>query len=453
MVRATVMGMAFAVAARVDLDRGSPNFVWASALVLLAMRPLDAPDPGVQMSFAATLALVSFTGSIARRLEGIRMPGLLRDVASGTLVASMAVAPLTLFHFHRFSLLAVPANLLAAPLAVLLLYGSLATALFDVFSASLASAAGSGCGFAAEALQLLARQASALDPDWRGPSPPLSLILGLLGLVSCAGWRRATLPMAGLLSALTLSAPPSGDGRLHVWFLDVGQGDSILIETPTGRVAAIDAGPAFAGFDAGERIVAEALWELGHRRLAFMSITHRHADHQGGAPFLARHFKPERLYVNGPSSSLADFDGTTVRGGDSWNIDGILFRVLGPEPDWPLPSRDENARSLVIEMRYGATAFLLLGDASVVTESLLDPPGQRYDLVKVGHHGAATSSSDRLVQETRPRVALISVGSRNRFSHPSLGVLAKWSRAGALVWRTDLHQTLHVTSDGKHIEW
>jgi competence protein ComEC len=259
--------------------------------------------------------------------------------------------------------------------------------------------------------------------------------------------------VAGLVAALTMSGLPRGDGRLHLWFLDVGQGDSILMETPNGQAAVIDAGPAFATFDTGERVVGEALWEMGHRRLAFLGVTHRHADHGGGAPFLARHFDPGRIYVNGESSALKASRSVTARRGDGWSLDGVSFRVLSPDSTWLLPSRDENARSLVIEVRYGRTSFLLLGDASVVTESHLDVPTRGYDLVKVGHHGAATSSSERLVRETRPRIAVLSVGSRNRFSHPSAKVVERWTRAGALVWRTDLRRTLHVMSDGERIDW
>lgn len=452
-VRATVMAMAFAVAVRLDLHRGGVNFLFAAALALLVLRPLDALDPGAQMSFAATLALVAFAGRLSRGLEARRAPGFLADVVSATLVATIAVTPLSLLHFHRFSLVALPANLLAAPLAVSLLYGSLATAALDGFMTPAAAMAGSLCDLTAGALRALAHHAAALDPDWRGPSPPLALIVGLLGFVAASGRSRRIVPFAGLLAGLTLSARPAGDGRLHVWFLDVGQGDAILIETPQGRVAVLDAGPAFERYDAGERVVGAALWELGHRRLDFLGLTHRHADHEGGGPFLARHFAPGRIYVNGPSRALAGFPVTTIRRGHSWSLDGVAFRALGPDPDWPLPARDENARSLVLEMRYGATVFLLLGDASVSTESLLDLPARGYDLVKVGHHGALTSSSERLIAATHPRLAVISVGRRNRFGHPAARVIDRWSGAGALVWRTDLRRTLHVTSDGVRLVW
>jgi competence protein ComEC len=356
-------------------------------------------------------------------------------------------------HFHRFSLIALPANLMAAPLAVVLLYAALGTAALDLAIPTLAPIGGWVCGATAEALRSLAHQAAAIDPDWRGPALPLGLMLGLLGLVTASGWRRRALPLAGLLASLTASSLPRGDGRLHVWFLDVGQGDAILIETPAGRVAAIDAGPAFERFDAGERVVSEAIWALGHRRLAFMAVTHRHADHEGGASFLARHFDPEAIYVNGRSRALEGARPLTAHRGEAFPVDGVSFRVLGPDSGWPLPATDENARSLVIEMTWGATSFLFMGDASTLSESLLDLRGPGYDVVKAGHHGALTSSSPSFVRRSRPRLVVVSVGARNRFSHPSPAVVKRWSEAGAQVWRTDVHRTLHVVSDGRTVAW
>lgn len=452
-VRATVMAIAFSVAVRVDLQRGGANFVAASALALLTLRPLDLLDPGAQMSFIATLALVTFAGASTRRLAGLGLPGVLAEAVAATLVATLAVSPLTLSHFHRLSLIAIPANLLAAPLAMILLYGSLATAALDAGFGPAAALLGSWCGLAAHGLRSVAHHAASLDPDWRGPGLSAAAWLGLMGLVGGEGWRRRALPVAALLATLTMSGLPRADGRSHFWFLDVGQGDALLIETPGGRVGLVDAGPAFDTFDAGERVVAEALWALGHRRIDFMAITHRHADHAGGAPFLARHFQPARIYVNEPSEALREFAPSVVRRGASWTLDGVSFRVLGPAEGWPLPRGDENARSLLIDVRYGAASVLLLADASMLAERLMEIGETRYDAVKVAHHGAATSSSKNLVEGTRPRIAVISVGERNRFSHPAREVTERWRRAGSYVWRTDTAHTLHLTSDGVGIVW
>ena len=150
---------------------------------------------------------------------------------------------------------------------------------------------------------------------------------------------------------------------------------------------------------------------------------------------------------------MRDFKTTTLQRGDSWEWDGVTFRVLSPDPSWNLPHRDENAQSLVLEMRHGATTFLLMGDAGVKTERRMVLDRRTFDLVKVGHHGAPDASSDTLVTATHPRLAVISAGARNRFSHPGPKVVERWARAGALVWRTDLDHTLHVTSDGTRIRW
>jgi competence protein ComEC len=451
-VRATLMAMAFAVAVRVDLDRGGMNFLAAAALVLLGLKPLDARDPGAQMSFAATLGLIAFARPASVRLSARGVPGIVADVVAATCVASIAVAPLSLFHFHRVSLVSLPANLLAAPLAVLLLYTSFATALLDAVLPAAAAVGGFLCGVTSQALRSIAHHAALLDPDWRGPAPPLALLVGLIGLVALRGFRRRILPWAGLAASLSLSGMPKGDGRLHFWFLDVGQGDAIVVETPGGQAAVIDAGPAFEKFDAGERVVGEALWALGHRHIEFMALTHRHADHEGGGPFVARHFQPRQIYVIGPSAALKGHETQVARRDDSWTVDQVTFRVLAPDPAWSLKSHDENGRSMILEVRHGATSFLLMGDGSVETEKLIGAVG-RYDLVKTGHHGAATSSSNTFVRDTRPRVAVISVGARNRFGHPASLVVKRWLEAGAIVWRTDRQHTLHVTSDGIRIGW
>jgi competence protein ComEC len=451
-VRATVMAMAFAVAVRVDLHRGGANFLAGAGIVLLVFRPLDVPDPGAQMSFAATLALVVLAPPLASWMITRGVPGLLAEALAATLVASTAVAPIVLAHFHRLSLVSIPANLVAGPFAALLLYASIATAALDAIWAPGAVVSGGLCNAIAGFLRWIAQQAASLDPDWRGPALPLVLLPAFLAPLLLAGWRRIGVPIAGLAAALTLSGLPRGDGRLHVWFLDAGQGDAILVESPGGRAAIIDAGPAFDTFDAGERIVAEALWSLGHQRLAFLAVTHRHADHEGGAPFLVRHLAPEAIYTNGPSKDLPA-RATPMRRGSSWTLDGVTFRVLSPDPEWPTPARDENARSLVLEVVHGRSRLLLMGDAGAAIERRLSPGLSPYDLVKAGHHGSPSASTAEFVQSTRPRIAVISVGARNRFGHPARRVVETWERAGALVWRTDRRRTLHMMSDGASVSF
>ncbi len=451
-VRATAMAVAFSLAVRLDLARGTANFLAGAGIVLLVFRPLDVPDPGAQMSFAATLALVVLAPPLASWMITRGVPGLLAEALAATLVASTAVAPIVLAHFHRLSLVSIPANLVAGPFAALLLYASIATAALDAIWAPGAVVSGGLCNAIAGFLRWIAQQAASLDPDWRGPALPLVLLPAFLAPLLLAGWRRIGVPIAGLAAALTLSGLPRGDGRLHVWFLDAGQGDAILVESPGGRAAIIDAGPAFDTFDAGERIVAEALWSLGHQRLAFLAVTQRHADHEGGAPFLVRHLAPEAIYTNGPSKDLPA-RATPMRRGSSWTLDGVTFRVLSPDPEWPTPARDENARSLVLEVVHGRSRLLLMGDAGAAIERRLSPGLSPYDLVKAGHHGSPSASTAEFVQSTRPRIAVISVGARNRFGHPARRVVETWERAGALVWRTDRRRTLHMMSDGASVSF
>lgn len=441
-MRAAVMSIGFSVASRLDLRGGGVNALCAAAIVLLTARPLDARDPGAQLSFAATLSLIVWARPLSERLRLAGVPEIVADALAATICATLAVTPVALHHFHRLSLVAIPANLLAAPLSALLLYTSIVIAILDLAAPVAAALAGFGAEILAQGLRDLASTAAAMDPDLRISALSLPALPALIACLPQSAGRRRILLAASFISWLSES-PASGDGRLHAWFLDVGQGDALVLQLPDGDAAVVDAGPAFEDYDAGERVVAPALWALGHSRIAFLAITHRHADHAGGAPFLRRHFRPARVFVNGPDGG-EDATSRVLSRGDEWMSGGVRFRVLAPSPAWVLESRDENARSLVIEVTFGEQRLLLMGDAGRRVEALLDPPLHDFAAVKVGHHGAADASSDEFIRRTRARLAVISVGDRNRFGHPAARVVTAWSAAGARVLRTDRDHTAHV---------
>ena len=444
-VRATVMALAVGAAARIDLHRSAMNFLWGAALVLLCLEPLALLDPGMQLSFVATAALVRFALPLSRRLLGLRLPVLLTEVVAAACVATIATMPLTLFWFHRVSLVSLAANLLAAPLAAALLYASLLTAGLDLIAPALAAPGGDACAWIASTLRFVAHHAASLDPDWRGPAPGPALLVAFAAAFLAAGWRRRVIPVAAFLGAMSTS-PTALDGRLRISFLDVGQGDAILVETPKGRVIAIDAGPAFARFDAGERIVAPALWSRAHVRLERLILTHRHADHRGGADFLMKHFTPGLLQANADSAMETAGPARLLSVSDRFSVDGVMFRVLHPGRDADA-ERDENERSVVLEVRYGAIAILLMGDAGERSERNLSLD-RTYAIVKAGHHGARNSSSQSFVDRTHASNVVFCVGVRNRFGHPHASVVSRWQGSGARVWRTDRDATIRFASDG-----
>ncbi|MDQ2669289.1 MAG: MBL fold metallo-hydrolase, partial [Gemmatimonadota bacterium] len=235
--------------------------------------------------------------------------------------------------------------------------------------------------------------------------------------------------------------------------------DGAVIRTPNGRWIVIDAGPRMAGADAGRRVVVPFLRRRGVRAVDLMVVSHAHADHLGGAPAVLAKFPV--AVVTEPGRRVADplylefLDLLTARGvrwrpgrpGDRIRLDGVSLTVLHPDTTWAEWGTDVNEDSLVLLLEYGTFQALFAGDAGFPAEERLRGRIGDVDLLKVGHHGSAGSSSDAWLRELSPRVAIVSVG-RNTYGHPAPAAVERLDRSGAELWRTDRDGTVLVETDG-----
>ena len=230
-------------------------------------------------------------------------------------------------------------------------------------------------------------------------------------------------------------------GEAEVVVIDVGQGLSVLVRTARHSLL-YDMGPAERdGFDAGERAVVPTLHALGVRRIDAAMLSHGDNDHAGGWPAVARTI---------PVAALLAPAGSPVPGitacvaGQSWEWDGVRFRVLHPTPWFPYLG---NEASCVLRVETAHGDVLLTGDIGSVVESKLlhaSPEALRSDVVVVPHHGSAGSSSESFVAATRARLALVSSGAGNRFGHPKPQIAKRWCDAGAEVVDTARAGALRV---------
>ncbi|MGC2743429.1 MAG: ComEC/Rec2 family competence protein [Candidatus Angelobacter sp.] len=382
-------------------------------------------------------------------------------------------------YFHRAAILGVPANVLVLPLAGLMLNTSIAAIAFSYFSLSFAKlaaalAAGSlhwtlGC------LHLLSRFHVA---QWRVPDPTallaLAAIAGIL-LAFFAVRKQRTIAFAGL-SALFLSAgivavyhaaPQLEGGKLEITAIDVGQGDSLLVVSPQGQTMLIDGGgsigPVHSEFDFGEDVVAPYLWSRGLDHLDVVALTHAHGDHIGGLPRIIEDFHPAELWVgiNPETTALlhlyevAGENHVVIRkhvAGDELDWSGTRVRVLSPPPDWQPTERRNNDASLALLIGYGNTRALLAGDLEKKMERFVATESPDADLLKVAHHGSATSTTPELLAAVHPRFAVISAGYRNSFGHPRQAVLDRLQAAKVHTYRTDLQGAVTFLLDGKNVE-
>ena len=272
---------------------------------------------------------------------------------------------------------------------------------------------------------------------------------------------------------------PRPDGKLHIDFLDVGQGDSALLTMPDGTTLMVDGGGrpnikrSFAdeGFDEpferdarsiGEGVVSEYLWSRGFDRVDYILPTHADADHINGLNDIARNFRVRGAIVTRTPSDddeYAKFANTMreadvpiekIGAGDVLRFGNVTAEVL-----WPLASADinepwRNNDSVIFQIRYGDKSLLFTGDIEKEgeVEVLKEGIDLHSNIVKVAHHGSKTSSIDAFVTATRPQLAIISVGRTSMFGHPNKEVVERWRSNGAEVMTTGQLGTIWVVTDG-----
>lgn len=450
-VRAAVMAAVLLLGRGFDLDADLLNLLGLAALVLLVAQPSRVGDVGFQLSFGATAAILALALPLAAHVR--RLPLRLDLALVVSFAVQAALAPVLLHHFQRLAPAALLLNLAAAPLASAVLLAGFGVLLCAAAWPGAAPFAGEVAWCFAHALLRSGRLLEGADLlDVRLPAPPLLVsalwLAGLVAVLDAGRRRRGALLMAAAAAWVALGPAPSpADGRLHVTVLDVGQGDAIAIQSPSGRTALVDAGAGMR-FDAGSAVVEPFLRQSGVRSLDFLLLTHDHDDHVGGAAAVLRWF-PARELWRGPGAHPALARGvarrTAVRGWRrSW--DGVRLEVLGPGRP---PPRGVNDASVVLAVGLGRVRFLLAADVEAAGEARL--AGVDAVGLKVPHHGSATSTSPSFLARVAPEVAVISCGRRNPFGHPHAEVVERLSRRGVRVLRTDRDGSVTLSTDGDRV--
>ncbi len=395
-----------------------------------------------------------------------------------TITQAVLVAPMRSY-FHRATLIGMPANILVLPLAgVMLNAGVLAIALSYVFMplARVAALIASAClHWTLACLNWLAHFPVA---QWRTPDLNLALWIiagsGILLAYAAARQTRKLVVVGGLValfaSALLVAiARPKPDirpGMLEITAIDVGQGDSLLIVSPQGQAMLIDAGgsigPLHSEFDYGEDVVSPYLWSRGIHHLDVVILTHAHGDHIGGLARIVENFSPDELWlgINPETPALKKLREIANRHhvalkkhvmGDHVNWAGTDIRVLSPPPDWQTKLQPKNDDSLAFLISFGHTSALLTGDLERKMETFVAAEGVRADLLKVAHHGSATSTTPELLAAVQPKFAIISDGFRNPFGHPRAVVLERLQNAHVRTYRTDMLGVVSFWLDGNQV--
>ena len=522
-IRAAIMGSIYLAA--LGLGRPRESLLPAlslSALVMTAVSPVLATQISFQLSFAAMAGIalsLPWQEATAKSIEshfqtvnwqlGPGLGAVLGWLAAGMVIsaaATLATLPLVLVHFQQLPLLGIPATIIATPLLPFCLVGAVAVATLGLVHPLL----GQAFGLVGAIPLTLLLQLVAWIPNWtvavtledsRLAWAWYGALLGVLVLANTRVYRLRVLSRLRTISTATplrdevfvaggrLGGAPGGvillavamlvlaaiyvtsqiidgsDNRLHVHFLDVGQGDSILIELPGGGNVLVDGGPDYAG---GTQAMAEILpaWD---RTLDLLVATHLDADHSRGLLKTLDNYRVGLVLTGAPHTEsllYPEWKSALERGGHSAfkvsagqtvNLDGkVSLRVLHP-PSMPLrgPAWDANNNSVVIQLAYGEITFLLAGDIESEAERYLvrNADSLESDVLKAAHHGSNSSSTSTFLKAVNPDWAVISAGQDNQYGHPHSDVLSRLEQTVGKsgIFDTATHGTISFSTDGERL--
>lgn len=485
-VRATLMVMVMYLGKMFEERTDIYNLLGAAAVIILIIEPKQLFDVGFQLSFSAVFSIVYFypklNGAVPPFPEKFNRYNILTMVwqlFAVSLAAQIGTLPFTAYYFGKVSIISLFANLIVVPIVGLIVTIGLSGAIIGIGSLWIASCFSEVNSVLAVVTLWFVKWAeqvpyAVVNTAEFGLQETIfySALIGMLFNIGNSVIQKrllfATLIAANFYVLMSFTDP--AEKLLKVTFLDVGQGDGAVIRFPTGETVVIDAGPKTPGVDAGERTVAPFLRRNGISVIDALITSHPHADHLGGVPYLLRNFSVRTTVdadQRAQSSLFTDYDRLeqqtgqiTARAGMILNYGGARLYILHPsdrfiDRDSTNGYSDLNQSSVVFKLQYGATSLLFTGDAELEAEDhMVDSYGDflRSDLLKAGHHGSSTSSSERFVSAVRPKHAVVSVAKFNKFRHPSKKVLRRFTEHGALIHRTDEKGAVMFESDGKELQ-
>lgn len=475
-VRAAIMGQIVIAGQLLKRETDFYTSLALAALVLLVIDPGNLFDIGFQLSFLATWALV-YISPILEKFFSQFIPKLLSSLLSVAIPPVLVTTPISLYNFSQISFVAVFANIIAVPAAEILTTLGFVSAFLGFIFFPAAKVLNGFIFIVIFAVNTFIGYLSSFPLSYAYMQRPLFLFVLLYYAVIMyfielirkdellkmfnkhrmkAGWLFSV-----LIFCLFFCPNVLADKQLILSALDVGQGDSILIQMPGGENILVDGSTGKKA-----RVIEDVLHKKGINSLDMVVLTHPHDDHLGGLLQVMTDIKTKSVLDSSfPNTSPQYLNFLRLiqknkikyfaaRAGEVFKFGPVNVQVIAPfNEEITGTESDANNNSVVLRVVYGNTSFLLMGDAAFEEEEKILSfwKNIKSDVIKIGHHGSRTSTCDDLLRSVSPKEAIISVGAQNRYGHPSNSTLERLFSRAIKVFRTDQSGAIVLTSDGKKI--
>lgn len=407
------------------------NALTSACFLMLAVNPFYIYNLGFIFSYLATLSIAIFNSEIVLKIEGYSK--FFKDEIATTISSTILTFPVSIYTKGYFSVISLIINALLGPIVSLItILGFVTSFIYIIFPLKVILYP---VVFIGDITLIIIRFASKINPIIYTGQPSLSFIacyyVGIMIVINIIKFKKEFYKYVFLVSliSITIFQGILTSNNLKVHFVNVGQGDSIFIETPGRKTVLLDTGNIFEDYIAAKSKVVPYIKKLGYNKIDYLLITHFHDDHSGGVEYIESTMPVYNKITYG-GSEHKDYIGLLK--GDTLSIAGVDFNILSPKIGGK--NEDENKNSLVFSLNYKDFSGLFTGDA---TKDEMDTISGNYNVFKIPHHGSKYSVSEKMLKSSKIDSAVITVGNNN-FGHPSKEVLDSLEKDNIKTYRTDI---------------
>lgn len=468
LVRACIMSITVILS---EIISKKPNIyasISFSAILILIYNPYSICNVGFVLSYVSTLGIIILYKNVSNMISKyLKIKSkIIIDSLSISISAQIMILPITAYYFNSISLISVITNLIITPIVGILLILAFIVAILGLISINLAAI----FSYPLYILNLFLITISNIFSSFQFsnilvPTPKIIEIIiyySIMGYLlnknkfKINSYIDKTLKISlvtVILTSIIIDYLPKN--YLEITMINVGQGDSIYIESKSRKTILIDGGGSEnSNYDVGESILLPYLLDRRKMKIDLVVATHAHEDHMEGLITIISKLKVNNILIGAKSEDIEVYNNfikiakekniniIEAEKSDMINIDGIIIKIISPDNNLKLKD-NLNDSSLVIKLIYNNITALFTGDIEKETEEIL-AGDISSNILKVAHHGSITSSTDKFLNKVNPSICIIGVGKNNSFGHPSRIVLDRLQNIGSKIYRTDVNGEIQI---------